>query len=96
MHHLADITSHYIVGLQQCDQIKIAKCLQKLPKHEITRYCAAPMRHPADITHCSGKDHYIVGLQQCDQIKITKCLQKLPKHEFTRKMNDFDTFTNIA
>ena len=28
--------------------------------------------------------------------KITKCLQNLPKNGFTRKMNDFDTFAEIA
>ena len=34
--------------------------------------------------------------KQCDQIKIAKCQLKLPKNGFIRKMNDFDTFTNIA
>ena len=28
---------HHSVGAQQCDQKKIAKCLQKLPKNDFTR-----------------------------------------------------------
>ena len=39
---------------------------------------------------------HLDGSRQCDQKKIAKCLEKLPKRDFTRKMNDFNTFTNIA